>query len=228
MPPDPVFFKCVTDLLEGIEIRTSPESLRRRRPGKIRPVQSSAQITNECVETWFDTYREDIARQPRTLLAILSTLLPDNRPDRVYEIKEDRLAKILNAVLGTAGTRREADILGWRLSPEGNLPDVVERIMKAAVMSKGCTVSIETFDDVMDRLAARSQFSSKEIQDLQKSESKDEIADLLRPLYTKFEAVEAKWATRIILRNIAPVVLGGMLFQSTLFLQSTLFDADRR
>lgn len=87
------------------------------------------------VEAWFRRYRGHVDAYDTNAVALLSTLLPDKRTDRVYCIQAPRLEKIIGRGLGL-GVSRIADLKRYR--EPGNacdLADCVERILNITVGS---------------------------------------------------------------------------------------------
>lgn len=65
-------------------------------------------------------------------MAFLSTLLPDMRTDKVYELKEKSLEKVISRALSLS-TSRYLDLVRWRDPGAGDLGDCLERVQKQAV-----------------------------------------------------------------------------------------------
>lgn len=68
-------------------------------------------------------------------------------------------------------------------------------------------VTIEEIEEVLLAIAGKSRFSSPEVRSLALKSTKDGVTDLLGPLYRRLQAREAKWLTRLILKNFEPIVI---------------------
>lgn len=65
-------------------------------------------------------------------LVLLSTLLPERRTDKVYELKNRSLEKVISRALSLSTSRR-IDLMRWREPGAGDLGDCLERVQKQAV-----------------------------------------------------------------------------------------------
>lgn len=85
------------------------------------------------LDAWFRRHRARVDAHDTSTVALLSTLLPDKRSDRVYCIQALRLEKIIGRGLGL-GSSRIADLKRYR-EPDSasDLADCVERVMNATV-----------------------------------------------------------------------------------------------
>jgi DNA ligase 4 len=85
------------------------------------------------VAQWFSRHRALIDAHDSSLVALLSTLLPETRTDRVYAIQPPTLAKIISRGLGL-GHSRIAELQRYRKSGSGvDLADCVRSILYATV-----------------------------------------------------------------------------------------------
>jgi DNA ligase-4 len=200
----PVLLKKVVELLEEVELRQlDPKPTHSKRWHAVK----------DLINEWFDENRTDIGQNPQTVLAIMSALLPDLRPDRVYMLPEGLLSKALAKALFIAGTRREDDLLNWKEATVWeDLGSAVFKVMKAAEPSAGGTVTVDELDDVLNRLAAWSHFSDDELRArVKQGQPLDKRSRLLQDLFLRLNSWEGKWVTRIILKSLLPVTIPGML-----------------
>lgn len=86
--------------------------------------------TSEAITTWFRAHRKKIIDANGE--ALLSTLLPERRTDRVFGLKEKNLEKVLARILALPNSRR-VDLQRWREPGAGDLADCLERVQKHAV-----------------------------------------------------------------------------------------------
>jgi DNA ligase-4 len=123
----PIPFSIVCDLLEDCH--------------KLCIVRKSH---SSVVAQWFSRYRALIDAHDSNLVALLSTILPETRPDRVYAIQPPTLEKIVSRGLGL-GHSRIAELRRYRKSGSGvDLADCVCSILSVTVM---CTISLAQRND---------------------------------------------------------------------------------
>lgn len=208
----PLLFQHVATLLSTLE-----DVSRRPQPGPAGSSSSSRSCSaavRHALDSWFERHRDAIGGGgPATLLAVLSALLPQRRPDRVYGLGEAALARVLAHVLGVAGTQRETLLLAAiRPGADNDLGTAVERIVgRVAVSGTGTgtgAVTVDELDGALDRLAARCVFSSAE---LRRRHCGEDARAVLGPLFRRLGPPEAKWATRCLLKSLLPVVVPGAL-----------------
>lgn len=126
-------FSVVSELLE----RCSPSLVR----GNIADI----------VIDWFKVHHDRIHSPDCNLAALLSTLLPEKRTDRVYCINSFRLEKIVVRAL-SIGKSRRLEFEAFKEPGEGlDLADCVERILIQTVSDKICK------DRDSDRLGGKEQ-----------------------------------------------------------------------
>lgn len=139
----PLQFTHVCDLLESLEQNQQP------RPGQAQ--KPAAKLIGD----WFETHRETIllpssssSSSPSSssssspsykggdstdLEALLSTLLPEKRTDRMYMLREKRLELRIARALCLGKSRKE-NLAAWRRPGAGmDLADCVERTLREAV-----------------------------------------------------------------------------------------------
>lgn len=115
----PFLFSYVCDLLQALDDN-------QRKEKGLRPTAS-------IVEEWFTKHRSSLNRNNHNDAALLSTLFPEKRTDRVFRYGSDRLERTIGRGLGLGMTRKEelrrhADAK-WNM----DLAESVERILKETV-----------------------------------------------------------------------------------------------
>ncbi|PHH87199.1 hypothetical protein CDD83_9194 [Cordyceps sp. RAO-2017] len=115
----PIPFSLVCDLLEECQRLSIAE----------KP-------TTYAVVDWFSQHRHRVDAHDTDLTALLSTLLPERRTDRVYCIQAASLDKIIARAL-ILGASRIAELARYKQPGLGlDLADCVERILIATVGSR--------------------------------------------------------------------------------------------
>ncbi|OHE96784.1 ATP dependent DNA ligase domain-containing protein [Colletotrichum orchidophilum] len=190
----PISFVLVCDLLEQVhkQCKTDDKNLKQR------------------VTSWFTLHRQLIDDPETDASALLSTLLPDKRTDRVYAIQADTLSNIVGRTFGL-GKSRVQQLRRYKEAGRGeDLADCVARVFKETpppICAEREAVSVEEIDSALNSLAASCRFSSPVVRASQSHPSSSSREELLGPLYLRLQAREAKWLTRIILKNFQPVML---------------------
>ncbi|KAI8238050.1 DNA ligase 4 [Colletotrichum sp. SAR 10_86] len=175
-----------------------------------RQCKSDPTKVNERVTNWFKQHRHRIDDSGNSASAVFSTLLPEKRTDRVYGIQADTLCGIVGRVLGL-GQSRVKEMKRFKEPGLGlDLADCIENIFKetpSPCYNAANPITVEEIDTTLNSLAARCRFSSPAVQasQLRPSSARDRD-ELLSSLYLRLNAREAKWLTRLILKNYQPVV----------------------
>ncbi|KAF0326080.1 ATP dependent dna ligase domain protein [Colletotrichum asianum] len=175
-----------------------------------RQCKSDPTKVNERVTNWFKQHRHRIDDSGNSASALFSTLLPEKRTDRVYGIQADTLCGIVGRVL-VLGQSRVKEMKRFKEPGLGlDLADCIENIFKetpSPCYNAANPITIEEIDTALNSLAARCRFSSPAVQasQLRPSSARDRD-ELLSSLYLRLNAREAKWLTRLILKNYQLVV----------------------
>ncbi|KAK3308766.1 uncharacterized protein B0T15DRAFT_483355 [Chaetomium strumarium] len=191
----PFLFSYVCDLLQRLEDN--------------RTARSGLRNNAEIIRSWFREHQALLHRD-HSSGALLSALLPEKRSDRVYFLREKKLQTIIGRALGL-GRSRIAELSRWQTPGAGvDLADCVERILTLTpnpISPAHKAVTVEEIDEILHRIAAACRFSSPAVR-LSASENRPADQELsLGGLYTRLSARDAKWLTRLILKNFEPVVL---------------------
>ncbi|KAL1841446.1 hypothetical protein VTJ49DRAFT_7061 [Mycothermus thermophilus] len=192
----PFPFAYVCDLLERLDQnRTARSGLR-----------SNANI----VRDWFQGHQASLLRQDNLSGPLLSVLLPEKRTDRVYCLREKRLQTIIGRALGL-GRSRLSELSRWT-NPDArvDLADCVELVLKETpnpVSPSQRPVTVEEIDELLHAIAATCRFSSPAVRRSAPERSSAQHDLSLGSLYQRVSARDAKWLTRLILKNYEPVFL---------------------
>lgn len=191
----PFPFEPVCDLLQTLE-----NDLKRKRQKK-----GSRQI----VKDWFSEYQEEIHRQDVDEVAVLSTLLPERRTDRVFSIKEKRLETIVASACGLGS--RKNKLRRWETEPRAGLDfaECVEEVLAQSPNDHGQFVTVEEVDTVLHQLAARNMFSSAAVKSARPATAARFCQEdhLLASLFRRLSPRDAKWLCRVILKKFEPVIV---------------------
>ncbi|KAG8163318.1 hypothetical protein KVR01_006615 [Diaporthe batatas] len=188
-------FAWVCELLQSLE-----NDLKRRR---------GRRGEHAIVDDWFARYRQELDHDLTDKCALLSTLLPERRTDRVFGIKEKTLQpKIARAC--RLGHSRVKDLSRWTV-PGSNLDlaECAEAILEQTPNVRNPAVTVEEIDALLHALAAKNSFSAPSVRASAKPPtdvpgSKD---GALETLLRRLTAREMKWATRLILKSFLPVIV---------------------
>ncbi|KAL6924775.1 hypothetical protein FSHL1_002024 [Fusarium sambucinum] len=161
------------------------------------------------VVEWFNKHRNYVDAHDTSLSALLSTLLPDKRTDRVYCIQAPSLERIIGRAC-LLGASRIAELARFRQPGSGvDLADCVHRIL-TVTPSPGYiqrdAVNVEEIDELLHSLASKVRWSSPSVRASQASMTASNRTDV-ELMYRRLSAVEAKWFTRLILKSYQPLVL---------------------
>lgn len=163
------------------------------------------QESKEIIRKWFHQHRRVIDALDTDGVALLSTLFPERRSDRVYGLQEKRLSSLVARALCFNSTRVK-NLNAYTTPGNGDLGACLERVLQAfdCEPKPGTSVTIEEADRTLQQLASRCDFSSPAVRAIV-CEGNSE--DLLRRLFLRMSSSEAKWMIRLILKNFSPVVL---------------------
>ncbi|KAI1415227.1 hypothetical protein F5Y13DRAFT_196585 [Hypoxylon sp. FL1857] len=195
----PFPFRYICDLLQRLDDESRNES--KQIPAKV------------IIETWFREHRTRLNAQENNASAILSTLLPEKRTDRVYLIQATRLESIFGKAL-LLGASRVQELRRYRTPALGvDLADCVEGILsRTPNPSLGSNeLTVEEIDDTLGCIAAACRFSSPSVRASRKSQSVRDQDQSLINIYRRLSPRDAKWFTRLVLKNYQPVVMDDRL-----------------
>lgn len=152
---------------------------------------------------WFERQATDLMSNHSGMLALLSCLFPDRRPDRVYGLREKRLTEIAIRAWGFGAGR--ANKLR-NLQPRHAEPDFATavRIMVeegGEIMHSCGPPTVEEVNETLDHLASTCSFSSLEIRLLKAGENFDASSNLINTL-RRMCGLEAEWMFRLILGDL--------------------------
>ena len=192
----PLLFSQLCDLfsaLEDVSRRDPPLSPARRQ-----------QRTKDIVVSWFKAHKVSIGSPDADAVALLSALFPAKRSDRVYNVQPPRLTRLLRSCLHL-GSGRWRQLHQWEKPGQGDLGDCVERVLRIAEFPSQPLkneVTLSQVDAAFATLAARCRFSAPKARDLQTTNDA-EMTGTLENVYQRLQSREAKWFTRLILKDFS-------------------------
>ncbi|KAH8745817.1 hypothetical protein F5883DRAFT_510630 [Diaporthe sp. PMI_573] len=199
----PFLFTWVCELLQSLE-----NDIKRRR---------GQRGEEAIVGDWFARYRQEVDDDGTDKCALLSTLLPERRTDRVFGIKEKTLQPKIARACGL-GHSRVKELSRWTVSGSGlDLAECTEAILQQTPNVRNATVTIEEIDALLHALAAKSSFSAPSVRSSGNPSIESTTTKHDGPLETLFRRLtprEAKWATRLILKSFMPVIVPERLVYS--------------
>ncbi|KAG5977523.1 hypothetical protein E4U55_006726 [Claviceps digitariae] len=167
-----------------------------------------------AISQWFSQHRNYINAPTTDLAALLSTLLPEKRSDRVYCIKTPTLEKLIGKAL-MLGASRLVELALYKRPGQGvDLADCVERILTATpnpLNNERDQITVEEVDHVLNDIASNVVWSSPCIRAHQTTLTTPRGRDDLQNVYRRLSAREAKWLTRLVLKEYKPIILDSEL-----------------
>ncbi|KAK8209114.1 hypothetical protein M8818_003809 [Zalaria obscura] len=190
-------FSIICDLLSRLEDIASHDP-------PLIPADRLARTRQET-QLWFKSHRRTIdSLDARSTKALLSTLFPERRTDRVYSLQSTSLYRLLCRSLGLSATRAQ-DLGAYRQPGNGDLAACLERVLTGGGPPALPIVTVEELDDCLHDMAGQSQFSGPSVRQL--PSSSNSRSTLLANLFQRMQPVEAKWLVRLLLKDFSPVLL---------------------
>lgn len=191
----PLQFKYLCDLLSDLESHSShrPPLLPARRE----------RLYLESITKWFHFHKVSVDSSDVDAVVLLSALLPARRTDRVYSIQAQSLSRKLRRVLNL-GEGRWQQLDQWKTPGRGDLGECVERVQRQAEFPVALTnsvVTLEEIDNVLANIAKKNRFSAPSVREDQSISSPYDVVESLQRVYHRLQSREAKWFTRMILKD---------------------------
>ncbi|KAF2170910.1 hypothetical protein M409DRAFT_18883 [Zasmidium cellare ATCC 36951] len=184
--------------------------------------------TKEIIESWFKSHRRPINElDAEGTAALLSTLLPEWRTDRVHGIQTANLYRILCRAMELGITRRPI-LEQYKQPGKGDIGLCLERVMRLGGGPPAKpVVMVEEVDDMLQMLAGGSRHSGPSIPRLPPSSSEQRDKTIGNILF-RCEPNEGKWLARLILKDFSPVRIDEKLILKNLhFLLEDLLNFQR-
>lgn len=205
----PLLFTTICDLLSNLE------SLRKGQPPLL--AANVTQKTSAQTKIWCQNLNLSIDSTDLDVVALLSTLLPKKRTDRVYGIQPRSLSRKLKRILGLGDGRHQL-LDKWQEAGRGDLGSCVERALRQAefpLQPQSRQITNEEIDDVLASIAGGYRYSAPKVRAAAHGVTELDVDDQLRSLYRRTQSREAKWLTRLILKDYGAVEIPEwMVFRS--------------
>ncbi len=205
----PLLFTTICDLLSNLE------SLRKAQPPLL--AATVCQKTNAQTKRWCQNLNLSINSTDLDAVALLSTLFPKRRTDRVYGIQPRSLSRKLKRILGLGDGRHQL-LDKWQEAGRGDLGCCVERALRQAefpLQPQSRQITNEEIDDMLASIAGGYRYSAPKVRAAANSVTEQDVDDQLRSLYRRTQSREAKWLTRLILKDYGAVEIPEwMVFRS--------------
>ncbi|KAL9112304.1 MAG: hypothetical protein Q9227_003422 [Pyrenula ochraceoflavens] len=191
-------FRWICDLLQEVE---------ENRVNKIASRSRAYDPDRKVIEQWFRRHDTRIPRKGPDAVAFLSSLFPQKRVDRVYEMQEANVSTTFGRCLQLSTTRKE-QLNRWRTMGVRDVASCIELVMHETEFPDpppGFEVTLEEIDYVLEQIAAGAKYSSPEVRD--KKEHNIDPKKILGSIIRRLKGWQAKWLARIILKDFRTVTL---------------------
>ncbi|KAM3510974.1 hypothetical protein MY11210_005373 [Beauveria gryllotalpidicola] len=175
---------------------------------------NNAAAAAAVVHAWFRRHRAAVDAHDADMAALLSTLLPEKRTDRVYCIQAPTLERVIGRAL-MLGSSRMLELATYKRPGAGvDLAECVERILSVTPNpvqeGRDQLVTVEQVDELLHGLAARIRWSAPAIRESNAAMSHESRGDL-ENMYRRLSARDAKWFTRLVLKDYQPLIFNANL-----------------
>ncbi|RDW88250.1 hypothetical protein BP6252_00282 [Coleophoma cylindrospora] len=205
----PFRFVYICDLLDTLHrIAITPTG-----PSIIAAVR--ARRTNEAMVQWFRQHRQRIDANDTDAEAVARALWLGKETGRVYGLDAKLLEQIIARALALP-MEKWIELQAWELRHDaGDLAAVLERVLDGSratvVRAEANAVTIEEIDQTLLLLASQNDQSSLAVRNLAKVCINEDPLEQLGKIYCRLQAREAKWLTRLILKNYGPIEIPEVL-----------------
>ncbi|KAI1632046.1 hypothetical protein F4809DRAFT_629375 [Biscogniauxia mediterranea] len=192
--PFPYTYIC--DLLQQLE-------------DELQKPESNRISSKTIVANWFDEHRSLLNAPGSNACAILSTILPERRTDRVYFIQAPRLQSIIGQAF-LLGASRVKELRCYQTPGLGvDLGDCVESLLKRTPNPDWeiGILTVEEIDSVLGEIASTCRFSSPAVRVSRNNPNRKQTNKALVNIYRRLSPRDAKWFTRLVLKSYEPIVL---------------------
>ncbi|KAL8687998.1 MAG: hypothetical protein Q9218_005977 [Villophora microphyllina] len=187
-----LLFRSISDLLQTLEDNAA--NTKKALDGWLD------QRNKDVIESWVKSHKITLNSASVDVVAVLSALFPDKRTDRVYSLKPRSLSKILGRCF-RLGTTRIKQLEEWKVAGRGDLGSCVERTLRETEHQEVTNpVTLDQVDSTLLAIAAKNRFSAPGIRDAAADDGVEKCKRL-ESIYLRLSSNEAKWFTRMILKD---------------------------
>ena len=194
----PLKFVYVCDLFERLSALEESKST--------LPSTQKSRFRADITRKWFYDFRGIMSSSHVDRVALLSTLLPERRVDRVYGVQEPRLAGLLCRSLGL-GSGRSDRLRAWAPSLGTDFASCVAQIVQESEAGSRWDGTMEDIDLALDKIASGVRFSSPQVRQMRSKYATTKLHDVLGPMVCRMSAREIQSFLRILHKNLHPGVL---------------------
>lgn len=190
----PLRFRSISDLLQALEDNAA--NTKKALKGWLD------QRNKDVIESWVKSHKVKVDSPDVDVVAVLSTIFPDKRTDRVYGLQAASLSKILGRCFGL-GIDRLRQLEEWKTPGRGDLGLCVERTLRQTEHQEITnSMSLDEIDSTLHNIAAKNRFSAPGVREAATDDG-IETRKVLEYIYRRLSSNEAKWFTRIILKDFS-------------------------
>ncbi|KAL8717279.1 MAG: hypothetical protein Q9225_005466 [Loekoesia sp. 1 TL-2023] len=188
----PLSFKSVCALLQALEDNAA--NTKKAMKGWLD------QRNKDTIESWIKSYKVTVDSSEVDVVAVLSAIFPKERTDRVYSLQARSLSRILGRCF-RLGIERIKQLDEWKNPGRGDLGASVERIVRQTEhQDVPNPVSLDEIDAALLQIAAKNRFSAPGVREAARDDG-IETSRTLESVYLRLSSNEAKWFTRMILKD---------------------------
>lgn len=200
-------------------------------------LKGGPKVSQQLIKEWFQHHRALVNHEKTDRCALLSCLLPELRTDRKFGIKEAKLKHIVARAWGLGTRERHltpnkkgkedfAEAVGRTLNNSVSFLHVLSFHSVCGSLVGGnpsygcallmilqpnhpgkCNLTLEVIDKVLEGVASTYRFSCPAVRSLSTGAQAARNEEALREIYRQVTPREAKWLTRMILKDYSPIVL---------------------
>lgn len=165
------------------------------------------EVYRRTISEWLHKHHVSVNSPDVNVAAVLSSLLPGRRTDRVYGIQIPALSKHLRKCL-SIGKARWDQLEKWKLPGRGDLGECIERTQRQAENPVASNeVTLEEVDDTLAEIARANRFSAPSVRNRGAYLDGLDTSQKLKRVYGRLQSREVKWFTRMILKNYSSLNL---------------------
>lgn len=191
----PLLFEHFCDLLSHLESYATRQSP--------LPPARREELYWSNITQWFRHHQVVVDSPQVDAVVVLSALLPARRTDRVYSMQAQLLSRRLRRCL-CLGQGRWQQLDEWKTPGRGDLGACVERVLREAEFAVPLApheVTLEEIDRTLADIARSNRFSAPSVQGSGPAGAPVDVSESLQRIYQRLQSREAKWFTRMILKE---------------------------